>query len=560
MPEEIVVVGLDGATLDLIQPWVDDGLLPNMARLLQEGSWGSLRSVIPPMSSAAWTTFMTGRNMAKHGIVDFLVRKPDSYELQILNATHRRSPTVWTYLSDLGKRVGVLNVPMTYPPERVEGFVVSGMDAPSTESKFAHPPELREKLLAEFPDYVIEPRTFHLLHGPQRDPEKLIDLLIHYEEERYAVGQFLRSQVPVDLFTIVLRYTDLVQHWFWKSMDPDHPHRQPGDEAYDQAILRIYQHADQLLGRYMSETKTLIVLSDHGAGPVGDRVVYLNTWLRDQGWLSFKQSGGDRGKWVVKWAWQLWRRLRGAAPRWLREFLIRRFSGVRKQLPSLFALSDIDWGRTQAYSVEVRGMVWINLKGREPGGTVSPGEEYETLREEIAERLLSLRDPITGKPLIRSVYKREELYAGPLLDMVPDLLVEWETEPHSPLLLHGALSRRQRPVELLDRDALARLTRPNGTHRLDGACILWGEHITPEGRLENAGLVDLAPTMLYLMGLPIPEDMDGRVLMEAIDASFAADHPLQKVRSDDRLLEAVEGYAEDEEKDVMDRLSDLGYI
>jgi len=562
MSEKIIVVGLDGATFDLIHPWVQEGRLPNMARILREGAAGPLLSTVPPMTAPAWTTFMTGKNVGKHGIVDFIMRQPGSYALQIVNASNRHSRTFWAYLSSLSKRVGVLNMPMTYPPEPVNGFLISGMDTPSIQSRFTHPPELQEELLERFPDYTIETRSFPLMYGPRQDPARLVKELIRSEEKRYEVGQFLRSRFPCDLFVILFRSTDLVQHWFWKNLDPNHPHRQPGDEQFSQAILQVYQHMDQLLGRYMSEVKTLIVLSDHGAGPVGDRVVYLNTWLRDQGWLSFQSNRLQRfrSQFLTKELWRMWVWIRSTVPRRPREWLLGRFSEVRRQLPSLFVLSDIDWDRTRAYSLEVRGTIWINLKGREPKGIVSPGAEYEALRDEIAQRLLGMRDPLTDEPLVARVYKREELYHGPFLNLIPDLLVVWASEPYMPLTLHGTLSQRKYPVEILDKRQLAQLTRPNASHKLNGICMLWGENITPGAHIEGARLQDIAPTILYLMDVPIPSDMDGRVLSEVIDSQYRARHPVQYLENVLDMAGRQSGYEMSEEKQVLDRLSDLGYI
>ena len=257
----------------------------------------------------------------------------------------------------------------------------------------------------------------------------------------------------------------------------------------------------------------------------------------------------------------MWKRVRGGAPDWLRRLLLRRLSRVRHALPSLFVLSDIDWNRTCAYAMEVRGTIWINLRGREPKGTVAPGAEYEALRTEIARRLLDLRDPVTGTPLVDQVYKREELYHGPYLDLAPDLLVVWASEPYSPFCLHGSLSQRERPIEALDAEQLNLLTRPNGSHRLNGMCMLWGEHIVPGARLECARLEDLFPTILHLMGVAIPADVDGRVLREAIDPQYLAPH---RVEYRDGPLDASLGrdgaYEAGEEKEVLERLRGLGYI
>jgi len=556
MTERVIVIGLDGATFDLILPWAAEGKLPNIARTLREGAYGILRSTVPPMTAPAWTTFMTGRNVGKHGIADFLLREPESYNFRVVNASHRKTSTLWGYLSNLGKRVGVLNVPMTYPPEPVNGFLVAGMDTPSPQSPFTYPPTLREEILSRFPGYTIEVRAFPLLFGHRRDPTRLVRELIRSEQERYRLGQFLRDRCPCDLFTVVFRSTDLVQHWFWKSMDPHHPHYEKGDGQYADAILEVYQHVDRLIGHYLLEGSTLVIVSDHGAGPIGDRVVHLNTWLRDQGWLSFKPH---RGRTLQKGLWKAWKYVRGSTPPVLRKVLLRRFLRVRQRIPSFFALSDIDWSRTLVYSLEVRGTIWINLKGREPKGIVSPGTEYESLRDEVAKRLLELRDPVTGEPLVAKVYKREDLYQGPYLDLIPDLLPVWAGNPYAPMLLHGSFSRRDKAIEILTAEELAQLGRPNAGHRLNGICIFWGKGIRPGAHIEGARLQDVMPTILHLMGLPIPKDVDGRVLGEALLPS--AGEPLPSHSEASIAHESASGgYNEQEEKEMLDRLSDLGYI
>ncbi len=152
----VLVIGLDGATLDLICPWVKEGRLPNLARLMKGGIYGKLESTIPAQTPVAWTSFMTGMNAGKHGIPDYVTHEPNSYKIEYINATYRRAKPIWSIVGDRGGRVGVVNVPMTYPPEAVNGFMISGMDTPGTDATFTYPPDLYGEITEKFGDYMID--------------------------------------------------------------------------------------------------------------------------------------------------------------------------------------------------------------------------------------------------------------------------------------------------------------------------------------------------------------------------------------------------------------------
>ena len=128
---KVICIGLDGATFDLIRPWLSKGKLPNIGRIIKDGVWGELESVIPPVSAPAWTSFMTGKNPGKHGIFGFKKEKQGTYEELFVNRKLIKSETLWKCLSDVGKKVIVINVPLTYPPEEINGYLMSGMDTPS---------------------------------------------------------------------------------------------------------------------------------------------------------------------------------------------------------------------------------------------------------------------------------------------------------------------------------------------------------------------------------------------------------------------------------------------
>jgi predicted AlkP superfamily phosphohydrolase/phosphomutase len=566
----VFVIGLDGATLDLILPWVREGRLPNLALLMADGAYGKLRSTIHPMTAQAWTSFMTGKNLGKHGLVDFFMRRPGTYELQIVNAMSRDGETVWGILSQAGKRVGVLNVPMTYPPEPVNGFLVAGMDTPTRDSQFTDPPQLKEELLKAVPNYRIEPGGYRPVPGDERRCKEFIEETWGAAEARFEATKYLMERSPWDFFMVVFRATDRVQHWFWKHMDPQHPLRIAGDEEYADVILKTYERMDAMLGYFvegLGDKVTIIVVSDHGAIPIGHKVIYLNTWLAQESFLKFKPDSGSgalgRNTSVSGLLWRLWRRMKRSLPADERRALKSAFPRLERKVTSHLTFADIDWTQTRAYAMEQREAIWINLEGREPQGRVKPGEEYERLRDEIIERLMGFTDPETNQPIVERVYKREELYHGPHLDKVPDLLLCLaEAGYRYRLARHNPARQRKQAIEILGGHELMTDYRASAGHALDGVCILRGEGIRAGYEIEGAHIMDMAPTILHLMGEAVPNDMDGRVLEEIFDPQFLASHPVafRDVQPRESVDIAQRTYASEEEQEVLERLQGLGYL
>jgi predicted AlkP superfamily phosphohydrolase/phosphomutase len=564
---KVLIIGLDGATLDLMLLWVHEGKLPTLAKLLADGAYGELASTFPPMSAQAWTSFMTGCNIGKHGLVDFLMRKADSYELQIVNATTRDGPTLWGLLSEAGHEVGVINVPMTYPPETVKGLMISGMDAPSLDSAFTHPASLRQELLQAVPNYVIESGGHNYIHGSRQQPERYIQTVLQTAQARLDATLFAMDRLSWDLLFTVFRLTDTTPHWFWKHMDPDHPLHIPGDEAWSTALERVYQVADESIDTLLQacdDDTTVVVASDHGFAPLGERIIYLNTWLHQQGLLSFKGSPqrGAQYLFVNRVLWPAWRGLKRHVPTAPKRWLKRSFPQLERQVRSMLALSGIDWSNTQAYAFEVRPAIWINLQGREPEGIVPPGDEYETLRTEIVDRLHLWRDPIDDEPVVERVYRREELYHGPHLDQIPDLLIQFRApQGYGYHLRQGNMSDRKSAIGTFSQREFASSLRPNAAHSLHGMCLLKGPFIRRGAALREASIVDVAPTVLHLMGEEIPQEMDGRVLVEAIDPDWLADHPPRySARRSETRDRDVTTYAKEESQQVEERLRGLGYL
>jgi predicted AlkP superfamily phosphohydrolase/phosphomutase len=286
-----LIIGLDGAPLGLIEQWAAAGDLPHLAGLMARGTYGELRSVMPVLSSAAWVSFMTGMNPGKHGIYDFVQRDLTTYRRRTVRAGSTLSvPTLWQLLSQAGQRVGVVNVPMTYPVEAVNGALISGLGTPDYRP-FTHPPGLEESLRAA--GYRVNKRT----HFAPGNEQAFLDEVNAITDIQAGAALELLGREDWDFFMHVIRDPDEMGHFFWAASDPTHPAHTPElAAAYGHALRDYYRKIDGWLGRFLAavdEETDVIVVSDHGSGPLY-KDVSLNEWLRQAGFLHVK-SGPSAG-------------------------------------------------------------------------------------------------------------------------------------------------------------------------------------------------------------------------------------------------------------------------
>jgi predicted AlkP superfamily phosphohydrolase/phosphomutase len=548
--QRILVIGLDGGTFDLIEPWAEAGHLPTFARLMEEGAWGDLSSTMPPITAPAWSSFMTGKNPGKHGLIDFVFRRPDSYDVSPVNASLRQGRSLWSLLSERSKKVIVINVPLTYPPEPVNGLMVTGLLSPSEQSEFTYPPELADELRA----------SGYRIHAPQSYAQGDIDSFLAsiYEttDIQLTTVKRLMQEYPWDFLMYVFRGTDRLQHGLWHFMDPDHPlHGAPGTAKYHDAILEHYQYIDRQLAHLLDqldERTTLVLMSDHGAGPF-HKYIYMNNWLRRWGLLKMKRTPLTRFKETMFTL--------GITPITAYNFLLKLGLGSLKgkvtkgrgqeKLARLFlSFKDVDWSQTKVYSLGNAGQVWVNLHGREPMGIVTPGSEYEQVRQDVIDRLMTMEDPETGERLVDAVYTRDDLFHGPHSKRMPDIVFVPKGFRYLSFGEYEFASHRLVDVSY----------GITGWHRQNGMILLHGSPVQAGIDLQNANIEDVTPTLLYLMGQPVPSDMDGRVLTNALRPDWIDTARLASVQETNQAESRRTDFSPADEEAVRQRLQDLGYL
>ncbi len=557
MGTKVLVIGLDGATSELIDRWVEEDKLPNLKQVMQKGVYGKLRSVYPPKSPAAWTTFATGYNPGKHGVYDFRNYDNTRYSCiaeTIVDSNAFAGKTIWDIVGAAGQKVGVVTVPVTYPAWKVNGFMISGYPTPDEGKSYSYPPELAQTI----PPLIGDSSLFKSAMREQ--------LLEEMKRLVYLCTDVSISQMQKDdygLFIMVVGATDRAHHDWWKFIDPSHPAYEPEEaRLYGHLIQETYRVADECIGKFLEaidDDTTVIIMSDHGGG--AHPLYYFNTnyFLRTLSLIqpsrrAMKKKGGLRD--IFK---QFYRTRIRRFP--YLEKVYRRLPQALKKMATeldsqtMMDLDAIDWKHTKAYRFPmyppVEGIM-INVAGRQPEGCVQPGEEYEAIRTQILKDVCSLRDPRTGESIVLEAYRREELYHGECTEMAPDII----------LVTQDCYKGGAGIDELVSDVPLDVLTKLSGVHRMDGIIFAQGPHIRRNTKIERAELINVAPTILYLLGLPIPSDMDGKPLSTIIEetyidqsaAMYTDERQYQDVASDEY------GYSEKEEESVRVKLEALGYL
>ncbi|GIK41925.1 MAG: nucleotide pyrophosphatase [Chloroflexota bacterium] len=554
----VLVIGLDGATWDVLDPWLRDGSLPNLAKLRQNGSWGPLRSTLPPLTAAAWSTFMTGKRPGKHGVFHFinLFDSDTTEKPRIVNARSIKSSSLWDILGHHQRKSTVINVPMTYPPRPVNGTMITCFLTPKNASVFTYPFELSQKLT----DYIIDLDRF-IDSKPYQDGHEVgtinpsLSLLEEFREmteKRARTTLSLMDSQPWDFFMVVFMSTDRMGHYLWpyhRSADPNDP---PEIQALCRGVHQYYQRLDEIVGELVTkagENVTVVVMSDHGMGSKYSKRVHGNFWLQQHGWLATVQTNGARSMTGAEsWLKQL------GLPRDKIGRLMFRLPGVSKNFVKKVAKSrsvNIDTEGSKAYFVPIYDNVAgirINLVG----------EDKTALCQEIIQELEKIVDPETGEKVVEQIYRGEEYYYGPYAVNIPDLIVIIKPD-------YGWGHHLGHYSSVVTKVVQAKLLR--GDHRLNGIFLANGPGImsNPEP-LTNLAIEDVAPTILYMLGLPVPSDIDGRVLTETLEPDILESRPVRYGEpvdfwpNKDEALFSDEVISAEDEAEIHARLRALGYL
>ncbi len=526
----VLLIGLDGATFDVLEPLMDQGVMPTLKGLIESGVRATLRSTVPALTPPAWTSLVSGRGPGAHGIFDFFRKDTSSSRFfRFLTSRDVACPTMWSLAHDAGLRSTVLNFPLTFPAPKVAGHIVPGGFMPWRQLRLGCHPEGLFDRLKTLPSF--NPRELALdmsqeakaIEGcADEEYEPWIEMHIRRERQWVDIARYLDNEQPSDFTAVMFDGTDKIQHLCWRFVDPTMSDgvQSPWERAVRDRCRAYFRELDLRIGE-LCETfadSTIIVASDHGFGPQV-RTFFANRWLESIGQL----------------AWH---------------------SGQAPESPSVSTLGlnqlarsayQIDWSRTRAFAPlpSGNGIHIVRADEEHPGGV--PADEYEAYRDQLAADLLTVEDPESGEQVVAHVWTREELFTGASLALAPDLTLELQDGGLMSILSSPEAVRR-RPV-------------PTGTHRPDGVFVAAGPDIQHGLRLEPLSILDVAPMMMHALALPIPSSFEGRFAAEAFTPSALLVRPARREEIGGTLASVGDaGLDAEAEAEILQRLQALGYV
>ncbi len=546
MADRTLIIGIDGGDPEVIKKWVNDGELPNFAKIINKGSFGKLRSTIPPITGAAWSSFQTGTNPGKHGAFNWFKRVKGEYRSAPVNTTDISEPTLWDILSKYEKKVGVLGVPVTYPVNETNGFLIPGLLTPPNAKTQSYPSDLINEIKEIEPDFKFSPKEWTRGYKPKDWVEELIDDI--GVKERLSLH--LMREKAWDFMMIHFMETDQVQHFMW--------HKKGGEDWCP--ILQVYKRIDKALGILtdeLDEEDSLFIMSDHGFGPLRYNF-HIDTWLLKEGYMKFRNNIPTLLK---RMGFMLGLTKEAFYPVGEYIYPIMRKAGLlgtaielasHPWLEWLFLSSqNVNWKKTMAYTHSEIGHIYLNVNGREPRGAIEP-EDVPAVRDEIIARLKELKNPYTGKKIAGEIYVGQELYHGDKTNMAPDIVF---LPADMEILGKGA-------YEFLAHKIVTKSRSQSGHHRMDGIFLAMGPDIKANNLVEGPHIMDIAPTVLYRQNLPLLKSMDGKVIESIFTEEYLAEHEIEYVNKEDLGLDKNNKNEsnEEEEKEMKKRLKGLGYV
>jgi len=466
-----VVFGLDGASFNLLKPLVEAGKLPNIERVLRRGVHSDMESCLPPVTSPNWKCYSTGKNPGKLGI--FWWENIDLKRRRVYFPRERiyKHREIWDYLGEGGYTVGVINMPLTYPPKKVRGFMVSG-GPDAGERNYTYPRGLESKLRREL-NYRVNARWLsHIKEDGERAVEEIYQLI----QSRFDAAEMLVEEYQPDFLHLTVFYINTLHHYFWN----------------DECVVKGWQIIDKNIGRFLENDTNVFLMSDHGTNEI-EQVFYINSWLENEGYLKLRKRLSTellyRFGLTRQNLWKLAQSLRmlQVAKRVVPERLRRRLPTDSGTLEREGKEMLVDWCSTLAIA-----------SGQGPVYITAGDDRREVLIRELVRKLASLRNPATGKRVAARVYTKEEVYSGEYLREAPDVIIEQSPGTH----IRGSVGGKS------IFESASGWRAENMRYGIFAAC---GPDVSP-GEMKEVSILDLAPTVLSLFGICPPEDMDGKIL------------------------------------------------
>jgi len=469
MPKKVIVIGIDGGSWNYIQKWIDEGRLPNFKKLQQGGTWGILRSQLPPVTSPNWKCFATGRGPAKLGVFWWENIDLEKRKIYIPSSQSFKGKEIFDYLSEAGKRVGVINMPTLYPPHKINGVMVAG-GPDALESQFTYPESLEKLLKSKFGWRVLP----HNISFMKQNADEVIEEIYRLIRVRFEAAEFLLKEGSFDFFMVVTYLINVLQHYHW------------GDEK----VFKAWQIIDQGIGNLLEKFSeyTFLFMSDHGTNEI--KVKFnISTWLNQKGYLKLKEQTENVSNKLGKFGLNRQRVTRILTKLGLKDF-------VKKIVPrNLQQLLPDDVGHVQ-YAGKAEMIDWDNSQAIASGqGPIYLLNKDQSFKEKLIKELTELE--YQGLKIVKQVHLKEDIYSGEFLEKAPDLIVEQAKNTH----FSGSLGSKE---------VFEAPQHWQGENEPEGLFLAFGEGIEPKKM--DTSILNLAPTILSLLEVEIPKDMDGEVI------------------------------------------------
>jgi len=488
---KVLVIGIDGGSWNLIEKWIDKEDLPTIKKIMKNGVWGDLESCIYYFTSPAWKCYSTGKNPGKLGAFSYWNFDKNEKKISLNLSTSFKSEDFWDILGKNGYTCGVVNVPLTYPPKKINGVLIAGF--PGFEDRYTYPPEL-EKELKNY-NYRISP--IDPTYG-----DRTLSEIKGLFEKRFSVSLDLLKKFDFDFFQVVIFHIDKIQHDYWKPMEEN-------DLIHGNVIKRFWEIIDMGIAKLLNsvgEDCYVLIVSDHGFTALKG-VIRLNVWLKERGYLHLKRRHfkienlfellkklGLNTQFLAKLATlpNFVKLIRLSLPESLIANIGEQMLSRKKEANIVSVVENTYWEKTKAICI-AENSVYVVTR-----------DNYHEIKDSLKEEIKNIRDPRTGEKIVEDVKTREDVYKGNYVHLAPDLIII----PKDGYRFYDGMAK-----------GLWDFSRKpwSGYHALHGIFLAKGPTIKKGVRVDGATIYDIAPTILHIFGSPIPKDMDGHVLREIFE-------------------------------------------